>query len=284
MLKLTQKQLEDKAKQVQDLQKEGTTVRRQIQNAEPTFIKGAQALMDVLKAEGLSDEDIDLGTKGLDENVELFRFVWSDDKVDRMGDTISADGWDLTNYRKNPVILWDHNPSLLPVGKAVSAYIAEGQLKGVVEFRESEFAQEVMQAYKDGFLSATSVGFQPVDFKMSEDSDRPWGVDFLKQELLEDSCVCVPAHPGALMEAEKSGLKAVAHSMREQMEDVLKQYELQAIKAFVAQHDIKPEAEVQEDLNKFISEGVSKAMREAFEREYLTPLNQLKTRLTGRLN
>ncbi len=38
---------------------------------------------------------------------------------DRAGDVIRAEGWELDNYRLNPVILWTHRHDLLPVGKSI---------------------------------------------------------------------------------------------------------------------------------------------------------------------
>jgi hypothetical protein len=36
-------------------------------------------------------------------------FVLSDATVDRYGDIIDAKGWDLTNFKKNPIALFGHS-------------------------------------------------------------------------------------------------------------------------------------------------------------------------------
>jgi len=59
---------------------------------------------------------------------------------------------------------------------------------------------------KGGFLSATSVSWNPLEWKYSTDRSRPGGIDFLKQELLEVSQVPVPALPAALVEARRRGI------------------------------------------------------------------------------
>src|SRR4249920_1869365 len=43
-------------------------------------------------------------------------FILSDATVDRYGDIVSADGWILENFMKNPIALFNHN-SDFPVGK-----------------------------------------------------------------------------------------------------------------------------------------------------------------------
>jgi hypothetical protein len=53
----------------------------------------------------------------------------------------------------------------------------------------------------DGFIAAGSVGFIPIEFNFSSNPDRPMGIDFKRQELLEFSVVPVPANANALIEA-----------------------------------------------------------------------------------
>ena len=43
-------------------------------------------------------------------------FILSDASPDRMGDVIDADGWNLDNFKNNPVALFNHN-SNFPIGK-----------------------------------------------------------------------------------------------------------------------------------------------------------------------
>ena len=57
-----------------------------------------------------------------------------------------------------------------------------------------------------GYLKAVSVGFLPLKWKFSTDPNRPQGLDFVKQKLLECSICPVPCHPGALIEARSAGV------------------------------------------------------------------------------
>lgn len=136
-------------------------------------------------------------------------FTISTASVDRMGDTIALEGWKLENYRKNPVVLWAHDASSLPVAKSIKIWTEDNKLKSEAEFTPAQlvkFNDIVFELYKGGFLSATSVGFAPSKYAFSDDPARRYGIDFLEQELLEYSAVPIPANAEALIEGRSAGL------------------------------------------------------------------------------
>jgi hypothetical protein len=136
-------------------------------------------------------------------------FVISTDTVDRAGDTIDADGWELDNYRKNPVILWAHDYSQPPVAKSLSETISTGKLMSKAQFAPrdlSEMGYMVGQMYAKGFMNAVSVGFRGLDWSFTTDKSRPYGIDFTWQELMEYSTVPVPCNPEALTAAKCLGI------------------------------------------------------------------------------
>jgi hypothetical protein len=45
-----------------------------------------------------------------------FKVVISTADLDRHGESINQNGWELENYRKNPVVLWSHEHWSMPVG------------------------------------------------------------------------------------------------------------------------------------------------------------------------
>lgn len=144
----------------------------------------------------------------------VLRFIGSDETPDRDGDIISMNGWDISNYTKNPVFLWAHDASIPPVGKANNVFQENGKLLFDIEFPEKgvyPFADVVYNLYKGGFLNATSVGFVGKEIEARSDEavkDLPeWrrGVKFLSQELLELSAVPVPSNPSALQQAKSIG-------------------------------------------------------------------------------
>src|SRR6185503_19793407 len=67
------------------------------------------------------------------ESARTMRFVASDESVDRSGDIIRASGWQLDNFRKNPVFLWAHKSSEPPIGKVTSIGVERTQLMADVE-------------------------------------------------------------------------------------------------------------------------------------------------------
>jgi HK97 family phage prohead protease len=131
--------------------------------------------------------------------ARTYRFVVSTDSVDRSNDTIDQAGWDLKSYRRNPVVLWSHDASNWPVGKATKISVEGGKLVAEVMFADTFEGRKAQGLVDAGMLKATSVGFQPTEFKMSVDRERMGGVDFKKQQLMEFSIVNVPANPDCLI-------------------------------------------------------------------------------------
>lgn len=147
-----------------------------------------------------------------DAETRTLTFTISTSSVDRMGDTIKVDGWNLDMYRRNPVVLWAHDASLLPVAKSNKVWMEGQALKSVAEFTPpgmAKFNDTVFEMYKAGFLSATSVGFAPLKYAFTDDPQRRYGIDFLEQELLEFSAVPVPANGEALIEGKSAGINVV---------------------------------------------------------------------------
>jgi len=154
-------------------------------------------------------------------------FTISTPSKDRDNDTISIEGWKLVNYKKNPVVLWCHDHKMLPVAKAKKVRVEDNKLKSRDEFTDPElnyFGYQVYQMYKNGFLNAVSVGFDPIEYEVRMDDDG-WinGIDYAKQDLLEHSCVPVPSQKDALLEARAKGIDL--KPLREWAEKVLDEWE-----------------------------------------------------------
>ena len=122
---------------------------------------------------------------------------------DRTGDIVLPEAWlkGVENYRKNPVLLYQHDHSK-PIGKAESVRVDK---KGIfVEGSVSDAAEKlhgVQTLIQDGALKSFSVGFRVKD----ADYDRTEDTFFIKElELLEISVVSVPANQESLFSIRKS--------------------------------------------------------------------------------
>lgn len=122
-------------------------------------------------------------------------------KRGRDGHVLVSSGVDLANYRRNPVVLWQH-AAANPVARCTGLSVIDGELRGSAEFPPagaSELADEVCALVKSGVGSAVSVGFdvlesEPLDPKQPRGRQR-----ILRSELLEISLVSVPADTGAVI-------------------------------------------------------------------------------------
>jgi len=126
------------------------------------------------------------------EDAGNFEVVVSTADIDRQGETIDQNGWDLSFYRMNPVVLWAHDYFSLPIGIATEIEVKDGKLiaKGMFAPEDANpFAQQVRRLYDLKIVRATSVGFIPLETD---------GNKITKAELLEFSFVPVPANPFAL--------------------------------------------------------------------------------------
>lgn len=137
------------------------------------------------------------------------RFTFSDATVDHAGDSVDPKGWDLGVFNSNPVALFAHMSWDPPIGRASNVGISGGKLKGDIEFAAPEvyeFADTIFRLVDNKFLKATSVGFLPKEYTFTSDKERPYGIDFKKQLLLEISVCPVPCNPNALSEARSLGI------------------------------------------------------------------------------
>jgi HK97 family phage prohead protease len=140
----------------------------------------------------------------LDEKEKSFIAVASTEHEDRDKDIVRQSGWKLTNFRKNPVMPWMHNYYGIPIARSLKTWVDETNKDNPRLLIKPKFDSEdddsmkVFNKYKNGFLTSFSVGFRGIKFDYRDDEDKWWGGrEFTEQELLEVSCVSVPANPHA---------------------------------------------------------------------------------------
>lgn len=125
---------------------------------------------------------------------------------DRDNDTIDPKGWQLANYRRNPVVLFGHDYRSLPIAKDTGIVQDELGLLAKPQFTSKELnplGDTCYEMLKAGFLNAASVGMNPLKYAFNEENR---GLDFMEQELLEYSIVPVPANAEALQQGKSMGI------------------------------------------------------------------------------
>ncbi len=147
-------------------------------------------------------------TRAESVNDRTFKFVISDESVDRYGTVIKLDGWDLSNYSKNGIVAYQHNtysdnPDMI-VGKG-RAWVENGVLMGEVELEPegtNPIADKLATKLAFGSINSTSVGFNPSEWSYGnkEQGENPKTLYFRKQDLLEWSIVNIPANANAVQQ------------------------------------------------------------------------------------
>ena len=137
-------------------------------------------------------------SKGKDGDV--YNIVASTNDIDRMGEIVEPRGLaNLDRYRRNkPVILLNHLWTVPPVGKAIDGDITDRDVRLAITFAPTALGQEVKTLYDGGFMSAFSIGFQPLELGMRSIDGIEHRV-YTKWDLMETSCVDVPANESALI-------------------------------------------------------------------------------------
>jgi HK97 family phage prohead protease len=155
-------------------------------------------------------EPFSLHKEGSDAENLIKTFTISTSSVDREGDRLLAN-WELGNFSKGGSVLWAHDSRRTPehVIAAPKATWQEGEaLKSRAQFTPRDInptGYMVYQLIDFGALRSSSVGFNPLEWKIIDDNSR-WGYDFERIELLEWSVVPVPANPEALVDAKAHGI------------------------------------------------------------------------------
>src|SRR3984885_5974101 len=167
----------------------------------PNALKITEELAADIRArvKSLDFAAIEKAGKAKDQNG-TFDVIISTEDTDRSGEIVKQSGWELKNYKNNPIVLWGHDYYSLPIGVCTETYLTERNgvpalgAKGVFLSADiNPFAQQVRKLYEfgigkgEGVGCTTSVGFIPKEF------DENARNTITKAELLELSFVPIPA-------------------------------------------------------------------------------------------
>lgn len=185
--------------------------------------------LDEEKIVELPKESInEIQIKKVDDETNKYNFIVSSESIDRDGDILRVSGWDLKQYKKNPVVLFGHGHTGdlgLPIGRATKVWkdtsVEPKKLMMEMEFIPKEiypFAGLIRDMVDKGFIKTGSVRFLPKEFKDIDPKDIPDGYtglkgrEYTKQEMIEYSVVTLPANPDCERLALKSKEIADANS------------------------------------------------------------------------
>jgi len=101
------------------------------------------------------------------------------ERINSFGYRILSSGGDVSDFLKNPVLLYDHTRRergennkdiILPIGKLNDLKQENGSWTGVPEFdQDDDFANKIASKYNKGYLNAASVGIEIIE--ISEDPE-----------------------------------------------------------------------------------------------------------------
>jgi HK97 family phage prohead protease len=126
------------------------------------------------------------------------RVIASDATPDRFGDILDPLGCQLANFRRNPIVLAQHDADQ-PIAKCASITADASAVSALIEFPPAgvnALSDQYLALAKAGVLGAVSVGFMPLERKPLQGTG---GWRDTSYELLELSLVSVPANPSALI-------------------------------------------------------------------------------------
>lgn len=186
--------------------------------------------------------------------------IASTDELARDGHVVEPSGIDLTAYRRNPVVLFNHDGAR-PIGVATRVGIEGGALAATIEFAPegtSVDADLVCSMTKAGIVKGISIGFLPTESEPLDAQDRWAGQRITAAELLEISVVSVPADTGALVVARSFDarpgavalLRSLPRSSAASIERVMGRFPPLARRSgsmLVGPNDSRPLADVQRD-------------------------------------
>jgi HK97 family phage prohead protease len=131
----------------------------------------------------------------------LVRVTVSTETMGRDGIVLRSTGMDLSAYRNNPIVLWQHNADW-PIGRAEAIGVEGTDVVASVRFAPagvSDIADRVLGLIRSKVVNAASTGFETRQAEPLDPAKPRDGVVITECELQEFSFVSIPAVPDALV-------------------------------------------------------------------------------------
>jgi hypothetical protein len=147
--------------------------------------------------------------------MKKYTFKVSDESKNSHGFKVITNGIDTTNFKKNPVMYYMHDRSILVIGRWENLRIENNELFADAVFDpKDDFAKKIEQKVKGGFLKAASIGIIP--------QDKKDGV-VTKSQLLEISIVDRGSNNNALRLYNQNEIITLSNNLKPKSMDELKQ-------------------------------------------------------------
>lgn len=170
-------------------------------------------LLEKQNEQNIKTKSINVGPANMvDANNRILEFIATDETIDRDDDILSFDGWEIENYMKNPVVVYEHGYTV--VGKVVKLetdssrrlMLIRIQFPSLTEMSTDAtklsdyalFVDSLYNIYKNGYMKAVSVRFRNLESDMQYFGEKQVRV-IKRKELLEISLTGIPANPNALI-------------------------------------------------------------------------------------
>src|SRR5215216_5668187 len=136
-----------------------------------TLPDGRAGLRASLRVEA-SEPKLDVSSPSAAPEPAIIDFIASNDRLDRYQEIISVQGWNLENYRLNPVFQNAHQYGdiIFTLGRALVTEAHDGALFQRIQFAVdvNPMARIAYGLYRGKFLNAVSVGFIPIRWETGD--------------------------------------------------------------------------------------------------------------------
>ena len=122
--------------------------------------------------------------------------------VDLASEVVQIPGVDVSIWKSNPVILWQHDRSK-PIGKGTKIEKRKDSLYVECEIYRSVCSDEIFNAIKNGIVTTFSIGFKSVSTDYRE-VNKTVVRYIMKSKLMEISCVSIPCNSASTYTVVKS--------------------------------------------------------------------------------
>lgn len=144
--------------------------------------------------------------------------IISTSRLNSYGSRVITAGIDITQYEKNPVLLWMHrrsfsNSNPLPIGRVENLHFDGDALKGTPVFDMNDpFAKQVADKYENGFLKMCSAGLDIIETSVDPQHllAGQTRATVLRSKLTEVSIVDIGSNDDALQLSDSGKLLTLA--------------------------------------------------------------------------